>query len=129
MNKVKKFNEIDGPSKVALMAGWLHEKQGSDIVALDVSQVCPIAEYVMVVTARGARHAQALADAMLKYSGEEAIEYLGMEGYQSADWVLMDYNDVILHIFQEDVRSLYNIEGLWSEGRPLHLDTPTASGD
>jgi ribosome-associated protein len=128
VNKAKKFNEIDGPAKVALLAGWLDEKQAGDIMAIDVSEVCPITEHVMVATARGARHAQALADAMLAFSGDEGLEYLGMEGYQSADWVLMDFNDVILHIFQPEVRSLYNIEGLWSEGSRMPLDMVIESG-
>lgn len=120
MSKETRNSALDGPAKVRLLAGWLDEKQASDIIAMDVSSVCPITEHIMVVTARGARHAQALADAMLKFAGDAGVEYLGMEGYRTADWVLMDFNDVILHIFQADVRTLYNIEGLWSEGEVMN---------
>ncbi|MBU1247183.1 MAG: ribosome silencing factor [Proteobacteria bacterium] len=110
--------------KTRLLAGWLYEKQATDIVALNVATICSITECIIVASARGARHAQALADATMKRAGEESLEFLSVEGYQNGDWVLMDFNDVIIHIFQSEVRSLYNIEGLWSEGGSLELGLP-----
>ncbi len=122
MKKKHTFSDVSGNEKVRLLAGWLDEKQAGDVMALDVSQVCAITEYIVVATARGARHAQALADSTLASAGSENIEYLSMEGYQNASWVLMDFNDVVVHIFQSEVRSLYNIEGLWSEGESIKLE-------
>ena len=49
-----------------------------------------------------------------------------MEGLRDGNWVLIDLNDVLVHIFQKDQRALYNLEGLWSEGRPIPLDLPDA---
>ena len=66
---------------------------------------------------QGQRHAQALTDALLHLAKERGIASLGLEGYQTGAWVLLDFNDIIVHVFQEDLRSFYNIEGLWSEGR------------
>ncbi len=120
--KAKKFIEIDTVEKARKVAGWLEDKQASDVTGIDVRRVCPIAEIVMVVTAKGVRHSQALADHVLDMLGEEKLEYLGMEGYKSGDWILLDLNDIIVHIFQEDNRSFYNIEGLWSEGTQIELD-------
>ena len=77
----------------------------------------------MVVSAKGVRHAQSLADNTLEKLAAENIEYLGMEGYQTGDWILLDLNDIIIHIFQEDNRGFYNVEGLWSEGKRVELDT------
>ncbi|MGE4505717.1 MAG: ribosome silencing factor [Desulfovibrionaceae bacterium] len=116
--------------KARTLASWLDDKQATGIVAMNVASVCPITEYIVVATARGARHAQALADALLESAGEAGMEYLGMEGYRSADWLLMDLNDVVVHIFQEELRSLYNIEGLWREGEVLELCAaiPRAAG-
>lgn len=111
----------EGEEKAQRLAAWLEDKQATDVVAMNVSTICPITEFIVVATARGARHAQALADATLDSAGSVGMEYLGMEGYSSADWILMDLNDVVVHIFQEEVRSLYNIEGLWSEGEKLAL--------
>jgi len=103
--------------KGLLLARMLDEKQGEEIVLLDVTGVCPIAEQIIMVTAKGQRHAQALADALLHLAKERSIASLGLEGYQTGSWILLDFNDIIVHVFQEDLRSFYNIEGLWSEGR------------
>lgn len=121
-NKTKKFIEIDTLEKARKVAGWMEDKQASDIIGIDVHEVCPISEIVMVVTAKGIRHSQALADHVLSMLADSKIEYLGMEGYKSGDWILLDLNDIIVHIFQEDNRSFYNIEGLWSEGNRIELE-------
>ncbi|WP_320169648.1 ribosome silencing factor [Maridesulfovibrio sp.] len=120
--KAKKFKQIATKDKVQLVAEWLDEKQANDITAVDVQGICPIAEVVMVAGAKGIRHSQALADFVLEKLSEENIEYLGMEGYKSGDWILLDLNDIIVHIFQADNRKFYNVEGLWSEGTEMELN-------
>lgn len=112
--------------KGLLLARQLYEKQGEEIVLLDVTGICPIAEQLLLVTARGQRHAQALADALLQAAKGAKFASLGMEGYQTGAWILVDFNDVIVHVFQEDLRRFYNIEGLWSEGR--RVDWNAAGG-
>lgn len=120
--KPKKFKEIDTQDKLQLVAEWLDEKQANEVAAIDVQGICPIAEVVMVAGAKGVRHAQALADFVLEQLAKENIEYLGMEGYKSGEWILLDLNDIIVHIFQEDNRGFYNVEGLWSEGTGIELN-------
>ncbi|WP_291327488.1 ribosome silencing factor [Desulfovibrio sp. UCD-KL4C] len=120
--KSKKFKEIETKDKLQLITEWLDEKQAIDVVAIDVTGICPISEIVMVVSAKGVRHAQSLADNTLEKLAAGNIEYLGMEGYQTGDWILLDLNDIIIHIFQEDNRGFYNVEGLWSEGKRVELD-------
>ncbi|GAB7022968.1 ribosome silencing factor [Salidesulfovibrio brasiliensis] len=115
MNKKKKFNEIPGPEKAALTAQWLVDKQASRIVLLDVQGLCSITDHIVVCSARSVKHAQSLADHLLEKCNEENIEFLGMEGRSTGEWVLVDMNDVIVHIFQNDLRDHYNIEGMWSE--------------
>ncbi len=99
--KEKKFKQIDTKDKVQLVAEWLDEKQASDVSAVDVQGICPIAEVVMVAGAKGVRHAQALADFVLEQLSKDNIEYLGMEGYKTGDWILLDLNDIIVHIFRK----------------------------
>lgn len=108
--------------KSQLLAALLDEKQGEDIVVLDVTGICPIAEHLVIVSARGQRHAQSLADAALLLAKERNFVSFGMEGYDAGAWILVDLNDIILHVFQEDLRRFYNLEGLWSEGK--RLDAP-----
>ena len=101
--------------KTINMAKWLEEKHAAQVLALDVQAVCSVAESLIVVSASNVRHAQALADWLRKKGKENKIEFLGMEGYTPGYWILMDFNDVIVHIFQEEYRNFYNIEGLWGE--------------
>jgi len=103
--------------KSLALATLFDEKQGEDIVLLDVSTICPIAENIIVVTGRGQRHAQSLADAALALAKERNFVSFGVEGYEAGTWILVDLNDVIIHIFQDDMRRFYNIEGLWAEGK------------
>lgn len=121
MNKEKKYNDMSLQDKVELVCGWLDEKQGGEIVALDVAGLCSITEAIVVVSARSIKQAQALADHVLECCKAESVEFLGMEGFKSGDWILVDLNDVIIHVFQEDVRGFYNIEGMWSEAESIDI--------
>lgn len=112
---------ISPAHKATRVAAWLHEKKAKDIKAVDVTGLSPICEAMVMASAASVRQAQALADHVLARSGEHGFSYLGMEGYRTGQWVLLDLNDVLVNIFQEDQRSFYNIEGLWSEGKPIPL--------
>ncbi|WP_147821601.1 ribosome silencing factor [Salidesulfovibrio onnuriiensis] len=115
MKKEKKYKDISSSEKAALVCEWLDEKQGEDIVTMDVAGLCSITETICVVSARSLKHGQALADFVLEKCREEGIEFLGMEGYKPGDWILVDLNDMIIHVFQSELRDFYNIEGMWSE--------------
>ena len=117
----KKYKEISSGEKAALVCEWLDEKQGENIVAMDVTGLCSITETVCVVSARSIKHGQALADFVLERCREENIEFFGMEGYRPGDWILVDLNDMIIHVFQSELRDFYNIEGMWSEAERLGL--------
>lgn len=105
--------------KIQLVWDWLEEKQAADIAALDVTGVCPITETLFLASARNARHAQALADHILQKLGELKQSYMGMEGYQAGQWILLDLNDIVVHLFMDDTRGLYNLEGLWGDGKAI----------
>ncbi len=110
-------------SKALAVAGWLEEKKARDISVLDVTPFSAVADVMVICSAQGARHAQALADWLLECYAEQGIGYLGMEGYTEGRWILVDGNDVLVHIFQEESREFYNLDGLWSRARSL-LDAP-----
>ncbi len=112
--KSRKFKQ-----KIEHIIHWLLEKQAEDIVGLDVSGVNAVTEGMIIVSANNIPHAQALADWLLKKFAENKIEFLGMEGYQTGTWILIDCNDLIMHIFQKDYRKFYNLEGLWIEAPKL----------
>lgn len=115
MNKEKKFSEIASDEKARLVAEWLDAKQGENIVVMDVAEMSSVTNMTLVVSARGVKHAKALADHILDEAAKNNIEFLSMEGQQTGEWVLVDLNDVLVHIFLEDLREFYNIEGMWAE--------------
>lgn len=115
MNKSKKFQDIPSEEKARLVAGWLDEKQGEHIVIMDVSSISSVTDMTMVVSARGVKHAQALADYVLEKCAEDKIEFLAMEGRPTGEWILVDLNDVLVHIFLDELREFYNLEGMWAE--------------
>lgn len=108
--------------KMRMVAGWLYDKQARRITAMDVAGLCSVTEGLVLCTAGSVRHAQALADHVLDMAGENGMAYLGMEGYKGGGWILVDLNDVLVHVFLEDSRGFYNLEGLWSEAAFLELD-------
>ncbi len=115
MKKEKKFIEMAGEEKALLVADWLYEKQGEDIVIMNVTGLSSVTDMTIVVSARGAKHAKALAEHLLDKAAEKKVEFLSMEGHKTGEWVLVDLNDVLIHVFQSDLRDFYNIEGMWSE--------------
>jgi ribosome-associated protein len=105
--------------KARMIVSWLEDKQARDVVALDVRAINSITEAVLIASAANARHAQALADTLMEKFSEQDLEVLGMEGYRPGSWILIDCNDVVVHIFQENERGFYNLEGLWSKAPQL----------
>ncbi|MBR4741907.1 MAG: ribosome silencing factor [Desulfovibrio sp.] len=93
------------------------EQKAVDVVCIDVSQQSGggFADRLFVLTATSPRHARSIADAISKLCHDKAYDYLGVEGYQVGEWVLVDLNDIIVSIFLESTRALYRIEDLWSK--------------
>jgi len=115
MNKKKKFSEIPSEEKALLVASWLDEKQGENIIIMDVAGMSSVTDMTMIVSARGVKHAKALADIVLERAAKDNIEFLRIEGHKTGEWVLLDLNDVLIHVFLSELRDFYNIEGMWSE--------------
>ena len=88
----------------------LDEKKGSDIVVLDISEISVLSDYFVLVSAENARQFEALKDAV-------QLDNRKAEGESSSGWILLDYKDVIVHIFDKDTRSFYNLEKIWSDAK------------
>ncbi|TVR00791.1 MAG: ribosome silencing factor [Desulfovibrionales bacterium] len=106
-------------STALAVAGWLGEKKAGDITGLDVTPFSSVADVMVICTAQSARHAQALADWLLECYAEQGIVYLGMEGYAEGRWILVDGNDILVHILQEESREFYNLDSLWANADVL----------
>lgn len=96
----------------------VEDKQAADIVMLDVKAMTSIADYFIIATMDNERQAKAIEDEMLqKLRIEQNIRPLSMQGIESnsGGWVLLDYGDVIVHLFTEEMRRYYNLEELWNK--------------
>ena len=108
-----KYSKAVTAQKVTAITGWLTEKKAKNLLALDLSKESSLSEAVIIVTATSIRHGQGLADHVLQSARGEKFEYLRMEGYTVGQWILMDLNDVVVHIFQPDSRELFRLDDLW----------------
>ena len=90
------------------------DKKGVDIVLLRTAEVTTMADYFVIASGRSERQVQALSQAIVDELREDGIRPLGVEGMQSARWVLLDYGSVIVHVFAPEEREYYGLERLWS---------------
>jgi ribosome-associated protein len=92
----------------------LSGRQAEDVVLLDISQVSSFTDFFVVATAQNPRHMNSLIDAFDKELPNQGVKPLHIEGDAASGWVLVDLGAVIAHLFTEDDRRRYNLEGLWS---------------
>ncbi len=98
------------------------ERKAEHVVALDVRAVTSFADTFVLATGRSDRQVRAIADAILEAVGSRGERVLGIEGQQEGRWVLIDLGDVIVHLFQPEVRAYYDLDRLWSDAPPLAIE-------
>lgn len=103
IEQIKKIHEI------------LDKKLGEDIVVLEVKSVTTIADYFVIVSASSERQVNALQDELDNELSKLNIHTRSIEGKSSSRWILMDYGDIIVHIFKDEEREFYNLERLWKD--------------
>lgn len=106
-------------AKLAIHA--LEDKKAEDIKVIDISEVSVIADYFIIAGGSSANQIHALCDNV-----EEKLEKAGYklkqtEGYENANWILMDFGDIIIHIFDKENRLLYDLERIWRDGKQVDL--------
>ena len=101
----------------------LDDKKAIQIEVIDIQELSQIADYFVVCTGSSTTQVKALADEVEFQLGSEIEHEVGYhkEGYSSAEWILLDYKDVIVHIFCGEIRDFYNLEHLWSDGKEVDV--------
>ncbi|MEO6323194.1 MAG: ribosome silencing factor [Thermoanaerobaculia bacterium] len=109
--------EVDERLMVQLKKGVeaLLDKKAEKLVVLKLLGLTTISDYFVLATATNDRQAQALADAVQDALRKEGRRPLSVEGYQSAAWILVDYGDVVFHVFHDESRRFYGLERLWGD--------------
>lgn len=105
--------------KLAINA--LEDKKAEDIKVIDISEVSVIADYFIIAGGSNRSQIQALCDHVDENLGRAGYHLKQKEGYDSANWVLLDFGDIIVHIFDKENRLLYDLERIWRDGKPVEL--------
>ena len=114
---------ISSREKALLIARVALQKKPLAPVLLDVRETCSFADYFLILSGTSTRQTQALAAHLDETLGKSGIQPRGIEGMDPGQWILMDYNEVIVHIFYESAREFYDLEGLWIEAPRLPLSS------
>jgi ribosome-associated protein len=106
-------------SRRAVMAAL--EKKARDLVLLNVAELSSFADYFLICSGRSSRQVQSITDGIVEAFKNEGRRPLGVEGYGEGKWVLIDYGDLIVHIFYEPIREFYKLESLWHQAPRIDL--------
>ena len=111
------------PKELAIIAAKaLDEKKGKEISAIEIAEITTLADYFVIATGGSNTQINALCDAVEKALKEQAEEApLHREGHRDGTWVLLDYGCLAVHVFSPEAREFYDLERLWSDGKPMDL--------
>jgi ribosome-associated protein len=118
--------EMSSWEKTLLLTRYALDKKACDLVVLDVREQTSIADYFIFCSGRSDRQVQSIAQGLQDGAAEEGFKPFAVEGTQRGHWVLMDFSDVIVHIFYEPVRKFYDLDGLWGHAPRAQLPETVA---
>jgi ribosome-associated protein len=117
----KRPKKISAQGKALLVTRAALQRKPRDPVLLDVRKSCSFADFFLILGGSSTRQTQALAGHLEETLGKQGIRLRGKEGMETGQWILMDYDEVIVHIFFESAREFYDLEGLWLEAPRLPI--------
>lgn len=114
------FSELDDNVQLAIRCA--DEKKALDLVGLDLGEIASFAEFFVIASGTNQRQVQAIADEINEQLRKQLQSRpIRIEGYNAAEWVLMDYGDFIVHIFDKEARDFYDLERLWRDARRVEM--------
>jgi len=109
-------------NSLLLALNAIDAKKGVDLVVLDVSKVASFANYFVLCTGESSRQVQAISDEVELQLKKQGFRANHIEGYRNAEWVLLDYVDVVVHVFSKKARAYYDLERLWRDAKTLDAE-------
>ena len=108
------------PRQIALKCARIANRmKANDITVLNVKRIFDLADYFVITSATSKLHARSIAREIETELDKMKITPLGIEGFETASWILLDYTDVVVHIFLEETRQFYDLEMLWGDARRI----------
>ena len=97
----------------------IDDKKGMDISIIDISEISVLADYFIIAGGSNINQIKAIADNVVEQLGKEDVHPKSIEGYNNANWILMDYKDIIIHLFSKEDRLFYDLERIWQDGKVI----------
>ena len=118
-----KVEHMTEQEKLELIIKTLDSKRGEDIQAIKISDLTILADYFVIVNGTSNTHARTLADEVEFVLSQKGIEPERREADTGNTWIILDYADIIVHVFYKDTRNFYKLEGLWADGEQLDISS------
>ena len=119
----KNKEEMDARQKAKMAIAALEDKKAEDVHVIDISEVSTLADYFIIASGTNKNQMQAMQDAVDEKLSRAGYEPKHIEGNKNATWILMDYGDVIIHIFDKENRLFYDLERIWRDGKMVDVET------
>lgn len=100
----------------------LSDKKGEDIKVIEIGKLSTVADYFIIANGTNAPHVESLVDNVEEELLKENIHAERVEGVKSSGWILMDYNDVVVHVFAKEDRLFYDLERIWRDGKEINVE-------
>lgn len=123
MSDERKVEQMTEQEKLELIIKTLDSKRGEDIQAIKIADLTILADYFAIVNGTSNTHARTLADEVEFVLSQKGIEPLRREADTGNTWIILDYGDIIVHVFYKDTRNFYKLEGLWADGEQLDISS------
>ncbi len=117
----KAIHREEPQAKGMLCARFASDKKAYDLILYHVEKLTSITDYFLICSGRSTRHVQAIADNILKEMKYRGYLPLGVEGLSQGNWIVLDFNDIVVHVFYEPTREHYRLDDLWAEAPILDL--------
>lgn len=106
-------------TKIAVAA--LEDRKAEDVTVIDIREISPVADYFVIANGTNQNQIQAMRDAVDEALYKAGVSVQQIEGNQNSTWILMDYNDIIVHIFSREDRLFYDLERIWRDGKRIDI--------
>jgi ribosome-associated protein len=117
---------LSAGEKAALTSRVAADKKATHVVVLDMREASSITDYFLICSGGSLRQVQAIADAIGEELSQAGSTSLGTEGYREGQWILMDYGDLIVHVFSQETREFYDLERLWANAPKIEVNSELA---
>jgi ribosome-associated protein len=124
----KKALALEDRKKIFLVKDLLEEKKAEDIVILDLRGLSSVTDTMIVASGHSDRHVQAVSEFLAQEMKKHGYIPLGSEGLQSGRWALIDYGEIVVHVFYDEIRLHYDLEGVWRDAPVIYDERHKAGG-